>query len=155
MDKKIKHLEIIQGVISRMASNSFLLKGWCLTVISGLCVMAINNKCFDILFVLIILFVNVVFWVLDGYFLWQERLFRILYDKVRETAEGNIDFSMNTNVIFPREAQKKKFCWKNAIFSKTLLLYYGSILSIFLFFLCYVIFSIGLQQHIFLYYYIS
>lgn len=28
MENKVKYLEIIQGVISRMANNSFLMKGW-------------------------------------------------------------------------------------------------------------------------------
>ncbi len=28
MDAKLKHLEMIQAVITRMAHNSFLLKGW-------------------------------------------------------------------------------------------------------------------------------
>lgn len=28
MDKKISHLNMIQGVITRMGTNSFALKGW-------------------------------------------------------------------------------------------------------------------------------
>lgn len=32
MDNKLKHLELIQGVINRMASNSFKLKGWAVTL---------------------------------------------------------------------------------------------------------------------------
>lgn len=27
MNKKLKHLELVQGVMNRMASNSFMLKG--------------------------------------------------------------------------------------------------------------------------------
>ena len=34
MEKKIKHLEMIQGVINRMAGNSFALKGWSVTLIA-------------------------------------------------------------------------------------------------------------------------
>jgi hypothetical protein len=33
-----------------------------------------------------------IFWVLDGYFLWQERLYRKLYDRVRERKPEDIDF---------------------------------------------------------------
>jgi len=36
MENKIKHLEMIQGVINRMASNSFALKGWAVTLVSGI-----------------------------------------------------------------------------------------------------------------------
>ena len=32
MDRKMKHIEMIQGVISRMTRNSFMLKGWTITV---------------------------------------------------------------------------------------------------------------------------
>ena len=31
---KIRHLEMIQAVITRMASNSFMLKGWAVTLIA-------------------------------------------------------------------------------------------------------------------------
>jgi len=36
MEAKLKHLEMIQDVIKRMASNSFLLKGWSLTLVVAL-----------------------------------------------------------------------------------------------------------------------
>ena len=36
MDKKLKHLEMVQGVINRMASNSFMLKGWAVTLVAGI-----------------------------------------------------------------------------------------------------------------------
>lgn len=35
MDGKIKHLELVQGVINRMANNSFMLKGWAVTLVAG------------------------------------------------------------------------------------------------------------------------
>ena len=36
MDNKIKHLELIQGIINRMAGNSFMLKGWAVTLVAGI-----------------------------------------------------------------------------------------------------------------------
>ena len=39
------------------------------------------------------------FWGLDGYFLWQERLFRALYDHVRMLENGEVDFSMRTHAF--------------------------------------------------------
>jgi len=44
MEIKLKHLEMIQGIINRMAGNFFLLKGWCITLISALFALAANNS---------------------------------------------------------------------------------------------------------------
>lgn len=33
MDRKIKHLEFIQGVINRLASDSFRMKGWSVVLV--------------------------------------------------------------------------------------------------------------------------
>ena len=36
MDAKHKHLELIQGVINRLAANSFQLKGWSVVLVSAI-----------------------------------------------------------------------------------------------------------------------
>ena len=36
VDRKIKHLEFIQGVINRLASDSFRLKGWSVSALFAL-----------------------------------------------------------------------------------------------------------------------
>jgi len=36
MKNKRKHLELIQGIINRMASNLFFLRGWTITLIATL-----------------------------------------------------------------------------------------------------------------------
>ena len=43
MEAKIKYLEMIQNVINRMAKNSFLLKGWSITLLTGI-ITLLNNK---------------------------------------------------------------------------------------------------------------
>lgn len=40
MEQKMKHLELIQEVIKRMANNSFLLKGWTVTLVTGILALA-------------------------------------------------------------------------------------------------------------------
>lgn len=40
MEKKFKHLDLIQGIINRMASNSFMLKGWAVTLMVGIFALA-------------------------------------------------------------------------------------------------------------------
>ena len=93
MESKLKHLELIQGVINRMAGNSFLLKGWSVTLISALFALAAKDS--NQFFIYLAYFPCVTFWGLDGYFLWQERMYRKLYKKVSETAPESIDFGMN------------------------------------------------------------
>jgi hypothetical protein len=79
-DDKVAHLAMIQGVISRMGSNSFLLKGWNVTLVSALFALAAKDS--NPRFIMIAFLPVMVFWALDAYYLRQERLFRKLYDEV-------------------------------------------------------------------------
>jgi len=83
-DTAIKHLEFIQNIINRMANNSFLLKGWNVTVSSAILMLIVNDP--KPLYMIIALFFSISLWGLDAYYLRQERLFRILYDDVRVRA---------------------------------------------------------------------
>lgn len=119
MDNKIKHLEMIQGVINRMAGNSFMLKGWAVTLVAG--IFALASKEADKRYFLITYVPIVVFWFLDSYYLLQERLYRDLYNDVRKKEDSQIDFSLNasiyTNLDFKRTLQ-------GCLFSKTELWFY-------------------------------
>lgn len=44
MEKKIKHLEMILGIVNRMGSNSFFLKGWSVTIVAGLLALSIATQ---------------------------------------------------------------------------------------------------------------
>ncbi len=94
MDAKLKHLEMIQNVISRMAGNLFYLKGWTITLVAALFALA-TTKDANPLYSIVAFVPVYVFWILDGYFLSLERSFRGLYDEVRKLDPKNIDFSMN------------------------------------------------------------
>ena len=122
MEAKLKHLEMIQGVINRMAGNSFLLKGWSVVLVSAL--FALSAKETNIFFIYLAFFPALSFWELDGYFLWQERLYRKLYDKVRKMGESEIDFSMDTSIV-----SKEVKPWICVTFSKTLRIFHGTILG--------------------------
>ena len=120
MECKLKHLDLIQGVINRMASNSFSLKNWTVVLVSALFVLAAKNS--DIMFSAIAFLPVAAFWLLDGYFLRQERLYRKLYDRVRNLEEEDIDFSMNTaDFIIDVDS------WLRVCCSKTLVIFYGFI----------------------------
>lgn len=119
MENKQKHLEFIQNIISRMAGNLFFLRGWTITLIAALLALFAkgNNSNYIIYFLIVLTFV---FWILDGYFLSQERLYRDLYNNVRKLKEEEIDFSMDTS-----EYKKfKKNTLVYSMFSSTLLVFY-------------------------------
>lgn len=124
MENKQKHLEFIQGAINRMAGNLFFLRGWAITLITGL--FALSTKETNQNYILIAYFLILIFWVLDGYFLSQERLFRALYNHVRVLDVKNVDFSMDTNEF----KKNKKNCWLQSMFSQTLLVFYLSLLGV-------------------------
>lgn len=43
MGSKIKHLEIIQGVINRQAQNAFQIKSWSVVLVSSLFALSSSN----------------------------------------------------------------------------------------------------------------
>src|SRR3989344_4093868 len=81
MENKRKHLEFIQAIISRMASNLFFLRGWTITLIGALLALFSKNNSPDYVFYFLLVIV-LIFWILDGYFLSQERSYRDLYNHV-------------------------------------------------------------------------
>lgn len=126
-ENKRKHLDFIQSVTTRMAGNLFFLKGWAITLIVGLFALAAKDA--KPRFYFVAYAVAAILWILDGYFLRQERLFRALYDQVRQIDEGDIDFSLDTKpfVDLPRNSLLR------CTFSLTLVLFYASLLAIMLF----------------------
>lgn len=120
-DSKIKHLEFIQAVINRMSANSFLLKGWSVTLVAALFALAAKDA--NPKYVVIAYLPVLIFWLIDGYFLSQERLFRALYDDTRRKNDDEIDFSMDVrNFLGGRNS------WPRAFFASTLVLFYASLI---------------------------
>jgi len=120
-ENKRSHLEMIQGVVNRLSQNSFLLKGWSVILVSALMTLAAKDA--NLVFIFLAYFPALAFWFLDGYFLWQERLFQALYDYVRNLNEENIDFSMNTSIVKDRIDS-----WIKVSLSKTLRIFHGVVL---------------------------
>lgn len=97
MDSLIAHLQMIQAVIARMASNSFLIKGWTLTLVAA--ILALSIKDGPPTLVVLALLPAIGFWLLDSYYLRQERLFRKLYDRAQERGKDGVDFSMDASIF--------------------------------------------------------
>lgn len=115
-DDKRKHLEFIQNVITRMSANSFMLKGWMVTLVSALFALAAKDA--QPRYVLVTYVAIPVFWLLDGFYLSQERQYHRLYDAVR-SATNTTDYSMDAS-----SHNSGRNTWIATIFSRTLIALY-------------------------------
>ncbi|WP_170236788.1 hypothetical protein [Streptococcus hyovaginalis] len=122
---KAKHIDLAQSIITRMAQNSFVIKGWMVTIVVGLFVFLQNDNYKNNF--LIYLFPIIGFWFLDSYYLWQERLYRKLYIRIISDIEGSSDLKLSV------EEFKNSTKYLSALFSITELLTYGPVaVSVFL-----------------------
>lgn len=122
---KIAHLGFIQLIINRMGVNSFLLKGWSITLVAA--IFALSAKDANQRFILLAYCPVIVFWILDSFFLHQEKLFRKLYEEVAVGHISSDQFTLDTSCVTPKiDSQCRVFL------SKTLLIFYGSIISVIL-----------------------
>lgn len=117
-EKVLEHLKIIQSVINRLGNNSFFVKGWSMTIIVAAMVLIAKHDIEDANFVLALILPVLGFWILDGYFLRQERLFRHLYNEIREKCDT--DFNMNVQ----KHNNKPECKWVSVIVSGTLVVFY-------------------------------
>ncbi len=118
---RLKHLEMLQQVITRMTSNSFLVKGWSVTLLSAILVMTAKDKVYAMGWVAVVPIAA--FWLIDGFFLREERLFRKLYDCYRSQPQDTpTDFSMDTSIV-----AKGVGSWGKMMVSKTLLIFHGGL----------------------------
>lgn len=93
MAQTVKHLEMIQGVINRMAANSFDLKRWSVLLAAAFIAISWRPEARSHVALLAPLSV-LIFWCLDSHYLRQERMYRKLYDRVR--VREHTDYSMDT-----------------------------------------------------------
>ena len=100
-DTKTPHLVMIQGVITRMASNSFALKVLAVTLTAGVLAFTGATKDPDPIIVLAGLLPVVMFWGMDAQYLRLERLYRRLFDAARaeriEPAAGQFSMDIGYN----------------------------------------------------------
>ena len=114
-----KEVEFIQNIINRMAHNSFLIKGWTVTLVAiTLLLRGIPHQVF-IAFIPLI-----VFWFLDAYYLQQERLYRLLYDWVRDNRMKTEEHLLDMNAYRFSEQVHSRL---RIMTSSTLFPFYGSI----------------------------
>ena len=123
MSNKIKHLEMVETIIERMSRNCFQLKGWAMTLVTV--VGALGAKESDKRFVFLAFVPIIGFWLLDAFYLQQERKYAALYRSICERKEEDIDFNLNTRVLKYSDEEKKRTCLIKCMFSTSCTLFYG------------------------------
>lgn len=120
MDRE-KHLSMIHGEISKMGRNVLICRGLCLGVLTWVLFLAAQHG--DRLLSIFSCVPIFGLWLMDTYFLRQERLFRKLYDHVRKETT-KVDFSMDTLPF-----KKLVPSYMKTMFSKPARLIYISVLG--------------------------
>jgi len=124
-----KEIELIQSCVTRMAQNSFTIKGLSLTCISLVGAILVDN----ILYVKVALLLPIIaFWWLDAYYLHRERLFRKLYNWVVENRlSENKEYLFDLN---PNRFIKDEISLVRCMFRQANLMFYGMMLILFIFY---------------------
>jgi hypothetical protein len=86
-DQRLKHLEFIQAVITRMAGNSMAAKGWSVALTAALVGLASAQKA-DARFVILALLPPIAFWTIDAYYMYLERCYRDRFDAVNASTDA-------------------------------------------------------------------
>jgi hypothetical protein len=119
-----KEVEIVQGIITRMGTNSFLVKGWAITlVVASLLISGFSYHHF------VAFLPWMIFWAYDAYFLRMEKLYRKLNDWLINNRYKSEEFLLDMN----KSSLEKRFgketpCLQQVMFSKTLIVFYGLLL---------------------------
>lgn len=92
MDKE-KLLEIIQDNIARFSNQSFLIKGWTVTLLSALLVFSKGSP--EVKYNLMFGFLVFAFWGLDSYYLLQERKFRKHFNNLLNGSSEKFDMELD------------------------------------------------------------
>ena len=102
-----------------MAFNSFIIKGWAITLVVVALLLKGTNYQVWIAFIPLL-----VFWFLDAYFLWQERLYRKLYEWVVNNRLNTDEYLFDMNAYRFKDTVQSRI---RIMFSITLGWFYGSI----------------------------
>ena len=118
---KHKELDLIQGCISRMAHDGFVVKGWAILLISSAFAL-LGQKMLNWEYGVVVCVSLLALWIMNTYFLWNERKYRILYSWViRERQIGN------DSLLYELDTSKNKeikCCFLGTMFSSVLPYFY-------------------------------
>ena len=108
-----KEIDLIQSCISRIAQNSFMIKGWFVSIYAV--ILALLPERVNILLLCVsLVLVNLIFWYLDAFFLRTEKIYRKIYAWVLETRLHNnreLMYQLNPEK-FNEKIDKEESIWK-------------------------------------------
>ena len=119
-----KEIDLIQACITRMAQNSFMIKGWFVSIYAVVLAL-LPEKINLFLLCTVLIMVNLMFWYLDAFFLRTEKIYRKIYDWVLEMRPKNnreLLYQLNPHE-FEGRIEEVESIWK-IMWSKTLKWFY-------------------------------
>ena len=123
-----KEIDLIQNCINRMVSNSFLIKGWAITLVAAL-IALLADKVDAYVIAALAIIILVCFWSLDAFFLKAEHFYRKKYEWVIQMRiQGITDYLYDLNPYNEHMWLKKEdgnINISQIMFSKALVLFYG------------------------------
>lgn len=118
-----KEIDLIQSCINRMAHNSFIVKGWMISVLAVL--LGLLSKTFNVTILSIVcIIVSMCFWYLDGFFFRLERLYRWKYEWIIKNRMSSNEYYYDLNPyndkmwLDERKKSKKKKHSNNKIINQ-------------------------------------
>lgn len=116
-----KELDLIQSIISRMAQNSFIIKGWFFTLLTALSLWEFESIP---VFIISIVLLTIVFYALNLQFYIYERCFRELYKSRIELRVNSCNYSKD---LYSLDFSEFKNKWYYYVFQNLTLLitYFG------------------------------
>lgn len=131
-DELHKEIDLIQSCISRMTNNSFMLKGWLVSLMVVIITLTPENSN-QVMAGLVMLTLTLAFWYLDGFFLRTEKLYREMYNWMLEKRrEGSKEAQYDLN---PERFDSQVGSIRKVMWSKTLRWFYLIICLLILLFL--------------------
>lgn len=90
-----KEIDLIQACITRMAQNSFLVKGWMISLL--VVVLGLYDTTTGAVTSIVMVVSVICFWYLDAFFLRTEKLYRLKYEWVIKNRHFSDDFCYDLN----------------------------------------------------------
>ena len=123
-EELFKEIDLIQSCIERMARNSFMIKGWALTILAGF-VAFLNDSVLTSPWLVIcgIIIPYLGFWYIDAYFLHTEKCYRKLYNwTIANRKIGNREYQY---CLDPSRFKEECDSIFKVFFSTTLSVFFG------------------------------
>ncbi|MDR2342140.1 MAG: hypothetical protein LBD84_03740 [Campylobacteraceae bacterium] len=125
---KQQHLDFIQNTITRLNENSFKIKELSVLLTTAIIAIYATGKSSKVL--LAAIFPIFILWVLDAYYLQQERKFRGIYEDVAELKKQNTVKEYEMPIDKYNSKIDKKFRLISTLFSKTIFWFYALIIFV-------------------------